>query len=441
MLAALLLLAASDGPTITLSVEGVPASVDLMEVIESAPAGATLVLPEGTWDDVSVTVRRPLTIRGAGPATVLSRTNDSIQDHDALRERYGDKFDRELAELQEKLDDGVDGTEWAELESAFIRKYSPRPVLEVRGGSLTLEDLTVRHPGPVNAGGFMGVPAVSARSADLTLRRVVVTGGMGVGVAASGRGELRLEECLVAGVRATGVAAHRLRDESGTDAGRRHPPAEESTRVTIERCVIRGCGYSGVTLAGDAPAVVRDCRVGPAEYHGLRNDTASPVRVERTAFERLNRAGYYADRATDADLADCRFVGCGLWLYKEADVRVVGGRFDGPAVGAGGHAVSAVGLCSGDFTGCVFDWPSPALLLQGPEPSLTFAECRATAGPAAVLRTPVEGGDPDEEPRTPEGIQVVPGVGDTATLPELPAWLFEETEGERWYAEAMAEAK
>ena len=151
------------GPVITLSPADMPHSVDLVEAIEAAPADATLILPAGHWDEVSVTIRRPLTVRGVGRETVISQTGFGFHDEDAVRAKFGEEYDREVAIIQDLIDRGVDGKEFAAAEVAFIRKFTSRPVFNVRGGSLTLDNLQVTNLGPDQRQGGSATAAVRTR--------------------------------------------------------------------------------------------------------------------------------------------------------------------------------------------------------------------------------------------------------------------------------------
>ena len=378
----LLLCLLAAGPVIELTPQDVPHSVDLIERIESAPAGATLVLPAGEWDDVSARVDRPLTIRGAGIGkTVLSNFKVDVSQLDQVPE----DFDRELLAKLRRFVEAVESEnrpdvtedEAAELWAAFAKVREGRPVLTLGpdAGRVVLEDLQISQPGPVNKGSYKGAQAVATEDAatesKLILTRVAVAGCAAHGVRCGRGWDAEAEDCLFASIRGTALSGASL----------------------VRQCVFRDIGYVGV---GGYAELIEDCLFDGC-FHGTRSSVRRCVRSEF----RDCRCWAYLDGASEAVFEDCGFFGPGTIAYF-------------------GAAAGSVRHCTFEDADPRRDYVPPAFLYFNREGSTTAVEGNrflgrthvltraATASPliganaataATVLVGPAEeGGEPEVRP-------------------------------------------
>ena len=332
----LLLCLLAAGPVIELTPQDVPHSVDLVERIESAPAGATLVLPTGEWDDVSARVERPLTIRGAGIGkTVLSNFKVDITQLDQVPEDFDPEVLAKVRRYVEAAKSGrsldVGEAEAAELWDAFVRVREGRPVLTLGpdAGRVVLEDLQIGQPGPVKKGGYKGVRAVATEDAatesKLILTRIAVAGCAAHGVRCGRGWDAEATDCLFASVRGTAL----------------------SGASRVRRCVFRDIGYIGV---GGYADTIEDCLFDGC-FHGTRSSVKRCVRSEF----RDCRCWAYLDGASEAVFEDCGFFGPGTVAYF-------------------GAAAGAVQHCTFEDADPRRDYVPPAFLYFNREGSTTAVE-------------------------------------------------------------------
>lgn len=271
----------------------------LAAALAAAEPGDVIRLGEGVFEGVQ-RVEVPVTLRGAGAGRTVLRTPWAVDE--ALAKDLEARF----------LEADEAGREALRREA---RDLGTPVVLDLRAPGITVEALTVSHPGDERSGGIRQGAAVRVRAADTTLRQLAVVHTLGSGVVVEDDASLLMEDCLVARSRATGVAI-------GPGQG----------AVVLRRCDIRDGYHRGVTIGRD-DVLVEGCRISGSAWHAIRYDGCSPT-IRGNALFANERFGIYASGTTAATVEGNLFLengmaGMSCW-YRNADT-IRGNTFVGDA--------------------------------------------------------------------------------------------------------------
>lgn len=181
--------------------------------VDSAPPGAVICLPPGTWRE-NLVIGKPVVLRGAGPAeTAIVAREPGLP---ALRVESTAPVEVALEGLK------VGGGQFAE-------PYENHGVL-VRGRArLLLADCAVE------GNEWHGV--LVEGEAQVALTRCRVAENWVYGIAVDGGAEVVISNCVIEGNGSHGIGVL------------------ASGPVTVEGCKVRGNGAHGIAVGGDSPAV------------------------------------------------------------------------------------------------------------------------------------------------------------------------------------------
>jgi parallel beta-helix repeat protein len=166
-----------------------------------------------------------------------------------------------------------------------------------------------------------GRPAVSARSADLTLRGLRLRSGDAAAVSASG-GRLRLEDCEVEAGSAAAVSVAdglTLQASSIKVRGSRYGFVIEDAGGLIDRCTIDGVIDDGVILRLGADPTIRNSTITNCGFRGIYVYQYGRPTIERCDISATGDAGIsIAHRSTPT------ITGC--WVHETNGVGIFFGR-------------------------------------------------------------------------------------------------------------------
>lgn len=187
----------------------------------------------------------------------------------------------------------VNGSEGAVL----VARDRYAPLVDVRGGSVTLSGLTLRSG---------DAPGVLAAGGRLQLSGCRISAGFGPGVRASDRVALTVEDCTISGAQQglliedaggtiTGTTIEDVADDGvvvrlGADpvlrnctivrCGYRGVYVYESGRPTLEGCTVTGTRDVGIAVTQGSAPVLRRCTVGDTGAVGISVDRGCGGRIE-----------------------------------------------------------------------------------------------------------------------------------------------------------------
>jgi hypothetical protein len=274
--------AAPDANTIATIAGSDQEFLSLQAAIDAAPAGSTIELSDGRFDE-RVTITKSLVLVGAGTdATILGPPEEAQLDTSNRLEKIVNRIDsitRNLEQSQPRREPTPDETKEVRdgyVEVKQIEKRLFTPIVSIQSkANVELRSLRVTMPlTPREGGGLPSAAAMQVKDASLTLRNVAILGCMGEGIDVTADSKLEVDDCLVAACWGTGVSAS-------------HPNTAE---VHIKNSDIRNNYHYNIGL-GVESCVIEDCRISGTAWSGI-SCSGKEVRVERNALSHSSRAIY-----------------------------------------------------------------------------------------------------------------------------------------------------
>jgi hypothetical protein len=251
----------------------VPLGGSIQTAIDNAPPGATIVLQAGTYSQ-SLTLTRPLTIRGAGWDKTIIRADVAAGRSDA-----------EKLAFVNQLESAASPREQMRLVMQFFGK---RPTIAVRGTrEVTLTGIQVTGVPPADVEGMTEDSLVLLDDATVAITDCAVVGPFMNGITIANGAEATITRTLVAGIWNVGIAVH---GRSGGRPGKLH----------LSDSDIRNCYHRCITIASD-DVTIENCRISGSAWHGIRYDHVSPTIRGNHIFGNA-RSGIYASGQTAATI-------------------------------------------------------------------------------------------------------------------------------------------
>jgi hypothetical protein len=267
--------------------------------IDAAPAGAVVRIGPGKFQG-PVQITKPLTLEGAG-ADRTFLTADWVNFHECLVDGKG--VPKESQAHYQSLRKIAVEKEFGEgpVSAELWRLFGSKPTLTVKGTSdVIMRGLSFSMPGTVKAAGGQTFPMVLLDNAGATVEGCAFVGSAVDGVAINGVSTITMQKCLFGGIHSSGVVVK----------------AEAPSKIQIEDCDVRGCGYAGFKMKGTGDVTVTHCRISAIKYHGIRYDNSSPT-ITGNVFWGIDRAGIYVDGETKGSIVDNLFFDCGTGSGNE----------------------------------------------------------------------------------------------------------------------------
>lgn len=272
---------AADGPARI----NVPLGSSLQQAIDAAPAGATLVLPAGTFDE-RIRITRAVTIEGAGWDKTILKPSQPAPAPD---------FERQREQWQRRVAAAADPDDLARVAQAMLQAGANAqtppapPTVDVEGAKeVTLRGIGIGGIAPTDVERLRADALVRFGSeATGRVEACAIVGPYHNGLFVLDGSTLEVRQTLVAGIWGTGVAVAR----SGTSAS--------EPRVVLIESDVRNCYHRGVTVGSGCDVRIERCRISGSAWHGIRYDGASPSIVGNRIFGNA-RSGIYASGRTGA---------------------------------------------------------------------------------------------------------------------------------------------
>lgn len=234
----------------------------LQALIDAAPAGGTVTVPPGTWDQ-PLTLARPITLRAESPGG---------------------------------------GTISVRSDQPAIRITSREPVV--------IEGLTIRWERATSDRLTEPAAALVLRDATATIRRCRFEAPGGntrcpAGIHAGGLTELTLTDCEVRGF------------EYAVSFW-------DGAKGTVADCVIAKPGHCGITAGNDSEVEVARCVVAGSLFHGLRC-TGGVLRAhDNLVIKNKNRGFYLGNRSARGEIRNNVLIGnaTGISAFAQTEVEV-----------------------------------------------------------------------------------------------------------------------
>lgn len=234
----------------------------LQSLIDAAPAGGTVIIPPGTWDQ-PLTIARALILRSGSPggSTIAVRA-----DQPAIR----------ITSREPVVIEGL-VIRWERATSE--RRDEPLAAIVLRDATATIRQCRFEAPG-----GNTRCPA---------------------GVHAAGLTELKLMEC----------------DFRGFEYA---VSFWEGAKGSVTDCVIAQPGHCGITVGNDSEAEVARCIVTGSLFHGLRCTGGVLKAHDNLIIKNKNRGFYLGNRSARGEIRNNVIVGnaTGLSGFAQSEVEV-----------------------------------------------------------------------------------------------------------------------
>lgn len=265
----------------------------IQAAIDAAPDFAVVRIAAGTYD-APLRITRPVTLEGAGWQDTHVRgeffdLGEVIAGRKGLKPEDRARLNQLVRRLRE-----TDGEEYGRLLRQIYEEFGPKLVLTVEGApKVVLKGLRFSYLGKVNDGGYLSAPMARFDNSTVTVEACALVGSAVEGLFVENAANVAIRDSLVAGIRASGIVAN----------------IPGTSRVLVQNCEIRNCGYAGVKAKGAGLVHVDRCRLAAVEYHAVRYDDASPMLTSNVITD-INRGGIYADGQSRATIRDNLFLGC-----------------------------------------------------------------------------------------------------------------------------------
>lgn len=256
----------------------------LQAAIDAAPAGSTIELGTGRFDE-RLRITKSITLVGEGTdATILGPTEETqLARSNRLEELFSrlDAIMRSIEQSRPRRELTSDETEEVRngyAQGKLLDEQLRAPVITVEGNTnVELRSLRVTMPlTPREGSGLPVRAAIQVKDAKLSIRDVAIVGCMAEGIDVTGDAKLTVDDCLVAACWGTGVSAS-------------HP---NTAKVHIKNSDVRNNYHYNIGL-GIESCVIEDCRISGTAWSGISTG-AKWVRIERNIFFHNNRAIYAA---------------------------------------------------------------------------------------------------------------------------------------------------
>nr|BAL58355.1 hypothetical protein HGMM_OP1C050 [Candidatus Acetothermum autotrophicum] len=301
-------------PECTITVEP---GQSLQEVIDQAPEGAVICLPEGSWEEGELLIEKSLRLQGSGGSTTLLKSSIAI--------RSGAKVAISDMSMTQGFP-AIDVREQAQLELTRVRlTHSSGGVEAGESASVSVVESELSNNeyglslwGQAKASihysqivrNILG--GIYANSVELIITHSIISenGPQAEGLKAMGSSQVIIEDCVFS---ANGLQALHIGDDSNVlvrntrfenNASRYEPPwlTEDgisiagSAHVVLENVVVTGSGQNGLEIEGQAQVVIRKSQVTSNELSGVvihekAEAKLEEVRVSDNRSVGINSAG------------------------------------------------------------------------------------------------------------------------------------------------------
>jgi hypothetical protein len=228
--------------------------VSIRSAIDAAPAGATVLIGEGRYDE-RLKIGKPIKLVGTGPnKTVIGPTAEARQSDVAtfrVQQLFTGKEWQQWLHSGKTPGDPKKRLAWAEMVALSAAVIN---IKDAQG--VELQSLQVTSPGLPDAdgGSDQGFHAIELKSADLRMTDCAVVGCLGDGVNAQGESTLEIDDCLIGGCWNNGVTA----------------VGQGPMRLRIVNSDVRNCYRMNICVNTPGHAlVVEGCRISGSGGWGI----------------------------------------------------------------------------------------------------------------------------------------------------------------------------
>lgn len=255
----------------------VAAGQSIQNAIDAAPAGATIQIDAGVFDE-QLTIAKPITLQGAGwDKTILKPTSKNKPHTDAEKIAFANR-----------LEATTDQNKRMALVYEYLGRQDPPTVSINSAAGVTITSLKIQGIAPSVFPGSGSESLLSIDHSGVRVTDCALIGPSNDGIDIANDSHIDIQNSLVAAVWRTGVAIYV--DRSGSTA----------STVHLSHCDIRNCYYAGVVIRGDG-STIDHCRISGAAWHGVRYDNCSPTITDNLIFGNA-RSGIYASGNTHATI-------------------------------------------------------------------------------------------------------------------------------------------